>query len=315
MHISITGDLGSGKSTVAKEIARILQFKYLSTGVIQRQLALEKGMNTLEFNEYTSKHPEIDDYIDQTLKDVNEQREPYVLDARLGWRFVPRSFKVYLMAMNEVAALRVLSDSQRIGEPSASDINAKIRDLLKRKAIEDERFHQKYGIKPDIFKDFNAVIDTSAASSDEVVSLILSLYERFQTENLKRTVWLSPYRIYPLKNMPRFPFNAVEEIMQKLTDGEKFAYSPVVCMLRQNEFYLYKEDCRLSAHIRLKYPFVPVALEAEDDENITPDKTVAEYITSLLDKNILIQWENEHRFIFDHYPSVLHQKTEKRDLL
>ena len=80
MHISITGDLGSGKSTVAKELCHILNYKYLSTGLLQRELGQERGMNTLEFNKFTDDNKEIDDYIDQSLKDVNNQEEPYVLD-------------------------------------------------------------------------------------------------------------------------------------------------------------------------------------------------------------------------------------------
>ena len=90
MHISITGDLGSGKSTIAKEICKVLNFNYLSTGLIQRQLGQEKGMNTLEFNKFTDNNKQIDEYIDQKLKDINNQTESYVLDSRLGWHFIDR---------------------------------------------------------------------------------------------------------------------------------------------------------------------------------------------------------------------------------
>jgi predicted cytidylate kinase len=182
MHISITGDLGSGKSTVAKELCRMLNYKYLSTGLVQRQLGLEKGMNTLEFNKFMNENQEIDDYIDDKLREVNHQTEPYVLDSRLGWHFVPKSFKVYLTARDEVAASRVLSDEKRIGEPQTLDVEAKIKELQERRRIENERFTQKYGVAPDLSRDFDAVIDTSSASVAEVVTRILDLYERFNAK-------------------------------------------------------------------------------------------------------------------------------------
>jgi cytidylate kinase len=195
MHISITGDLGSGKSTVARELSRILNYKYLSTGLIQRQLGLEMGMNTLEFNKFMNENQEIDDYIDQKLKDVNNQSDSYVLDSRLGWHFVQKSFKIYLQASDEVAASRVFSDEKRIGEPSAFDIKAKIRELNERREIENNRFFAKYGVKPDIFKDFDLVVDTSAATVSEVVNLILNLYDAFNQGEKIKNFWASPFQL------------------------------------------------------------------------------------------------------------------------
>ncbi|MBO5847261.1 MAG: (d)CMP kinase, partial [Bacteroidales bacterium] len=52
-HISITGDLGSGKSSVAKILCQDLGFEYFSTGSLQRKLAAEKGMNTLDMNKFS----------------------------------------------------------------------------------------------------------------------------------------------------------------------------------------------------------------------------------------------------------------------
>lgn len=50
MIITISGDIGSGKSTTGKLLAKKLDYKYLSTGAIQRQIAEEMGMTTLELN-------------------------------------------------------------------------------------------------------------------------------------------------------------------------------------------------------------------------------------------------------------------------
>ena len=217
MHISITGDLGSGKSTVAKELCRILNYKYLSTGLIQRELGQARGMNTLEFNKFTDDNKEIDDYIDQRLKDVNNQEDAYVLDSRLGWHFVKKSFKVYLMAIDEVAAYRVIGDENRIGEPSAIDLQSKIKDQRERRKSENARFEKNYGVKPSIFTDFDAIIDTSSATVVEVTNLILSLLEKYKaSETPYSSIWLSPQRIFPTVDVKLIASSIVKEVNQSI---------------------------------------------------------------------------------------------------
>ena len=51
MFITIAGDLGSGKSTVAKILNKGNNFDYYSTGEIQREITKEKGVSTLELNQ------------------------------------------------------------------------------------------------------------------------------------------------------------------------------------------------------------------------------------------------------------------------
>ena len=49
MNISITGNLGSGKSSVAK-ILQKKGYEIFSTGKVFRELAMEKGVSVEEFN-------------------------------------------------------------------------------------------------------------------------------------------------------------------------------------------------------------------------------------------------------------------------
>ena len=303
MHISITGDLGSGKSTVAKEICRILNFKYLSTGLIQRQLALEKGMDTLEFNKFTDQNASIDDYIDQKLKDINEQTDSYVLDSRLGWHFVKKSFKVYIMAVDEVAASRVLIDAKRIGEPQALDIKAKILEQKERRKIENDRFKKSYGVKPSIFKDFDAVIDTSTATIEEVTNLVLSLFDSYcKGENYPK-VWLSPLRIFPTDDTNLIESAEAKAVKTSIeTNGYDNSF-PVSCLLFKKEFYVFDGHKRLSGCIFTKPSFIPVALLAKNEEYITPSLSVEQYLIDSFNMKNVNAWEKAHNFTFFHYPA------------
>ncbi|MEG1572171.1 MAG: (d)CMP kinase [Bacteroidales bacterium] len=172
--ISIAGDLGSGKSSVAKRICEKLPFEYFSTGMLQRKLAAEKGMNTLELNYFSETTNDVDNYIDAYLKNIDKSSGDYVLDSRLAWFFVKRSFKVYLSVKPEIAAQRVLSDIQRINEPEANDLESRIQTLLERQEVENRRFKKLYNIDCRDFSNYNLVLDTSDLTIDQTVDLIIA---------------------------------------------------------------------------------------------------------------------------------------------
>ncbi len=58
--ITITGDVGSGKSTFGKIIAESLGFKLISTGVILREIAELRGQTIVQINEALMKERKID---------------------------------------------------------------------------------------------------------------------------------------------------------------------------------------------------------------------------------------------------------------
>ena len=60
MIITISGNPGSGKSTAAKSVAKLLGADRIYAGGILRTMAKEKEMNLQEFLAYIVNHPEID---------------------------------------------------------------------------------------------------------------------------------------------------------------------------------------------------------------------------------------------------------------
>jgi cytidylate kinase len=289
---------------VAKEICKILNFTYLSTGLVQRQLAQEMGMNTLEFNKYTDQNKEVDDYIDQKLKDVNDKREPHVLDSRLGWHFVKKSFKIYVLAIEEVAASRVLADEKRIGEPEAQDIQAKMNEQKERRKIEADRFEKYYGVKPSIFRDFDLIIDTSTATIEQVTNMILNSYKRYCEGKMYNKIWLSPKRIFPSKSVKSLADDTNILVENIKHNGFNTVY-PVSCVLYQREFYVWDGHKRLSACLKNNLPFVPVMLLAKNTESINPSLTVEQFVKESFSLDKANAWEDEHGFRYFHYPEGL----------
>ncbi len=113
MIITISGMIGSGKSTVADELARIFKYKRYSSGDFMRQLAQKKNMSLIELSRIAEKDPEIDREIDKRQIELGQKEDNFVIDGRLAWHFIPKSVKIYLDVSNEEAAKRIYKDKRR----------------------------------------------------------------------------------------------------------------------------------------------------------------------------------------------------------
>lgn len=294
MHISITGDLGSGKSTIAKELCQALGYKFLSTGSIQRTLAQQQGMDTLEFNKYTDHNLHIDDYIDQHLKDINTQPDPHVLDSRLAWFFVPSSFKIYLLTFEEVAAQRIMEDKSRISEPDAASVKQKIADTKERRQIENNRFEKNYGAKLDVFKNFDLVVDTSFASIAQITELILNAYQARLAHQKYSRIWFSTLRIYPLKNIS----NSLIGLTNNPSLSSVGTTQNIVEIIKSGEdFFLYRGYKIWIQALVQKHPFVPVKL-------ILLRQPIASFTSFKSVHKSLKKWEEKLAFKYFHYPTI-----------
>ena len=173
--ITLTGDLGSGKSTVSKILIERLGYEYVYTGKIQREIAERYRMSTLELNRYAETHPEIDEEIDATFKALRDAAR-LIVDSRLAWFFIPNSFKAYLTVDIEVAADRISNDRQRKNERYVSKEDA-IRDIMARKISENKRYLELYGADCSDMSNFDLVVDTSQMTPEEVAEKIVSVYQ------------------------------------------------------------------------------------------------------------------------------------------
>lgn len=186
--ITITGDLGSGKSAVSGILCDRTGFEYVSTGRIQRHLAQELGLDTLEMNRRADTDPGIDQRIDSIFIDLGKDPKGYIVDSRMAWFFLPASFKVYLRTDAAVAAERILNDPHRKSEEYETKEEA-MEKILARKRSENARFLAKYGADGANMNNFDLVVDTTYKTPGEVAGIILdgvraraagTPYERFR---------------------------------------------------------------------------------------------------------------------------------------
>jgi len=172
LKIALTGDLGSGKSTVARRLCQLTGFEYFSTGLIQRQLAEDLGVDTLTLNRMAEVDPTIDHRIDGAIQALRHASGQYVIDSRLAWFFIPEAYKVYLTVEVRVAAERILNDKDRSSE-HYTDLEDAIKRLTARKASENARYLRLYGADCSDLSRFDLVLDTTHRTIDEVCDRIL----------------------------------------------------------------------------------------------------------------------------------------------
>lgn len=183
--ISLSGQLGSGKSTIGKMLASKLGYTFYSTGSVQRKIASERGMTTLELNQLSMTDPSIDEQIDSVFKNLALQNENFVVDSRLGFFFIPSSLKIKLNVETTVAAKRIFSDSTRSEEKKYDSVQDAEKSLLERRSLEVERFKKLYQVDIDNEANFDLIIDTTYKTPEEIVNFIIEKFQKFQKKRLK----------------------------------------------------------------------------------------------------------------------------------
>lgn len=176
--LTLTGDIGSGKSAVSYLLAEKTGYRRYSTGDLQRQIAERHGMTTLQLNHYSETHPEIDEEIDSATTELGRRDESFIVDSRLAWNFIPHAYKVYLSVAPEIAARRILGDRGRTGE-SYDDLETAVRDIRARRESEVERFKDIYDIDLADLANFDLVVETSERTVEEVADMVLARFREW----------------------------------------------------------------------------------------------------------------------------------------
>lgn len=168
--ITLTGSLGSGKSTVGVLLAKTLGYKYISGGNIFREVSKELNISVLEVNNLVEKL-NLDNKVDNYLKELNNENN-IVVDSKLAWYFIKESFGVYLHVDLPIAVDRV-SKSNRTTEGDLTDKLKLENNLKMRRNLEVSRFQKLYGINIDDRNNYDLVIDTTNLVPEQIVATIV----------------------------------------------------------------------------------------------------------------------------------------------
>lgn len=170
MQITISGDIGSGKSTVGKYLAEKLGAELVDCGQLYRSYASKKDMSVLQLNQ--SDDDSIDRQIDNDLILMGKENKPRVYISRTAWHFIPHAVHVYMSVNPRVAAERIFN-RKTVAEEHES-LESIIEYNKERIAREDERYERMYGItRAQQLKENNVYVCVGNASLDDVCRMVL----------------------------------------------------------------------------------------------------------------------------------------------
>lgn len=231
INITIAGDLGSGKSTVANHLINNINYRIESAGLIFRRLAEQHGMSAKEFNQFIESNPKYDNMVDDTIKEMGEKEENIIFDSRLAWHFVPKSFKIYMYVDVDTATERIFNDKGRVSE-SYSDMATAKKEIIERRESEVLRYKTFYNIDINNYSNYDFIIDTSHATKDEVNDAVLSNFKAFEQGKEYDRILLSPRNLI-IEN-----------------DVEKDASDDIEIEKRDGKFYVVKGIAKVRAALQ-----------------------------------------------------------------
>lgn len=267
MHITMTGNLGSGKSTVCKLLNEKYQFEIYSTGKVQRELARQMNMTTLELNQLMCSDRKYDKMIDdETARISRENKDKNIIfDSRLAWHFVEHSFKVFVSVSLEEAAERVIND-QRGAEEKYSSLEEAKKLLAERAATEMVRYKDIYNLNYMDFSNYNLIIDSTYCTPDKIVEIVLKearAYEEQYTKTGIETTKLlvSPRRLVKEEEITEEDKATLNDLVKEYSKG-LYAIDDTVIVTKKEDNYIVEEG---HSHAKAAYlanvPYVPIAYQ------------------------------------------------------
>lgn len=189
MIITLAGAPASGKGTVGKLLAKKLGFPAYSTGQMRRDEAQKRNLTIEEFNDWSEKNPEGDKIFDDRMEMMGKTQDNFVIDARLGWYFIPQSIKVFLDVELNEGAKRRFAEINKPGRAEEHQTTlAQVKKILSDRTKHDlVRYGALYGIKEYDKTKFDIVIDTTEMTPQQVVDGILGSIKKMEVENPKES--------------------------------------------------------------------------------------------------------------------------------
>ncbi|WP_193308847.1 (d)CMP kinase [Halorubrum halophilum] len=175
MLITVSGPPGSGKSTNAAGLADRLELDHVSGGDIFREMAAERDMTPVEFNEFAEEDPQFDRKLDRRLREIATTRDGLVLESRLaGWLAADHAdFRFWFDAPLAVRADRIADREEKSVERARTETE-------RREASEGKRYEELYGIDIDDLSIYDAAYNTARWNPDRFLDVLVATVEAYE---------------------------------------------------------------------------------------------------------------------------------------
>jgi len=174
MLITVSGPPGSGKSTNAAGLADRLGVEHVSGGDIFREMAAERDMTPVEFNEFAEEDPQFDRKLDRRLREIATTRDDLVLESRLaGWLAAEEAdFRFWFDAPLSVRA-------ERIADREEKPVDRARAETKRREESEAKRYADLYDIDIGDLSIYDAAYNTARWSPDRFLDVLVATVEAY----------------------------------------------------------------------------------------------------------------------------------------
>ncbi|HUT27222.1 MAG TPA: AAA family ATPase [Methanomassiliicoccales archaeon] len=170
MIVTISGPIGSGKTTVCRMLGERLGYRTVISGLVFREMASEMNLSLEEFGHRAEADPKYDRLIDERMVDIARKEDNVILEGRLAGQMLRRNsipaFCIFLDAPLEIR-------TQRVSGREGVVLREAMDEMSSREASEVLRYRKYYDIDVTDRSIYDMVIDTGALTPEQVVDSII----------------------------------------------------------------------------------------------------------------------------------------------
>lgn len=173
--ITISGQAGSGTSTLVEGLCKTLGWNYLNGGMIFRSEAKRRGMELGEFAELCRDDLEVDRNLDEELKKHMLQDDgPEIVESRLaGWW----AYQLNIPAKRVWLEVSLEERSRRVVKREGGSLDLRKQEILEREERDLHRFQELYQLNPSDQAPYTDIVNADSLSAEEVLVAVLGIIE------------------------------------------------------------------------------------------------------------------------------------------
>lgn len=173
--LTISGQAGSGTSTLVEGLCDAKGWEYLNGGMIFRSEAQRRGMELSAFAELCRDDLEVDKKLDEELKrHMLKQDGPQVVESRLaGWW----AYQLEIPAKRVWLEVSLEERSRRVVQREGGEMDIRRQEILARESKDLYRFQELYQLDPADRTPYTDIVDADSLSAEDVLSAVLEIIE------------------------------------------------------------------------------------------------------------------------------------------